>query len=179
MHNLNLILFNEVTEHVGRWTHLDQMIAGFTVYAIYALIVFVIWYTLWYIPKQQIDIYARLRSFRVFGEIALAAVLTRVVVEILKVVVAYPRPFQALTDIHVLTTADGYSFPSGHAALSMALATSMYYFYPRVGKWLMVLAVLIGISRIYVGVHYPFDVGVGLLIGYLIPKLIHRIFSPR
>ena len=59
-----------------------------------------------------------------------------------------------------------FSFPSGHAGASFAAAVAMFPFLPR--RWgvlLIVLAVLIALSRLYVGVHFPTDVLAGALIG--------------
>jgi len=76
------------------------------------------------------------------------------------------RPCVALEHVNMLIgLKTSYSFPSSHAANSMATATFFAYFYPK-GKWLyFVLAGLVGISRVYVGVHYPFDVVAGAALG--------------
>ena len=62
-----------------------------------------------------------------------------------------------------------FSFPSGHTASSFAAAG---VFFRRLPKWLgvpaLLLAVLMGLSRLYVGVHYPTDVLVGLLSGLVL-----------
>ncbi len=105
---------------------------------------------------------------------------TYVVVVLIKALVAYPRPFQTLTDLHVLINLpNDYSFPSGHAALTMALATSVYFFRKRLGTLLFSFAFVVGLARIYVGVHYPLDVGVGFLLGYFIPKLLGHFFVKK
>ena len=57
------------------------------------------------------------------------------------------------------------SLPSGHAATSAAGAFILAYLLGRGGLWLGLLAVAIGFSRVYVGVHYPLDVLAGALIG--------------
>lgn len=63
----------------------------------------------------------------------------------------------------------GYSFTSSHATNHAALASFLYFIFQGVKKkWralLLVWAVSIGVAQIYVGVHYPLDVVVGLLIG--------------
>ena len=58
-----------------------------------------------------------------------------------------------------------YSFPSGHATVSFACATVLALAVPRLTWPLFALAALISFSRVYVGVHYPFDVLAGAALG--------------
>ena len=58
-----------------------------------------------------------------------------------------------------------YSFPSGHATVSFACATVLAFAVPRLRVPLFALAALISFSRVYVGVHYPFDVLAGAALG--------------
>jgi len=100
-------------------------------------------------------------------QVVLALLCTQFVVDwVIKPLVARPRPF--ITDPTSFVV--GYypttmSFPSGHAALSMAAAVVMAHALPRGNVWLYLLAVLIGASRVFIGVHYPLDVAVGGLVG--------------
>lgn len=74
-----------------------------------------------------------------------------------------------------LTSASGYSFPSGHSLISMALYGFLAYLVFRNSRnsgsrlissvGLLLLPVLIGISRVYLGVHYPSDVLAGWAVG--------------
>lgn len=59
-----------------------------------------------------------------------------------------------------------YSFPSGHATVSFACATVLALAVPRLRVPLYALAALIAFSRIYVGVHFPFDVIAGAVLGF-------------
>lgn len=61
-----------------------------------------------------------------------------------------------------------FSFPSGHATVSFACATVLSLAVPRLTLPLFALATLIAFSRVYVGVHYPFDVLVGAVLGVAI-----------
>ena len=79
----------------------------------------------------------------------------------IKVATGRPRPH-----LHPLVAVphDG-SFPSGHTTTSFAGATMLAWFVPRLAPGLYVLAVAIGFSRVYVGVHWPYDVLGGVVLG--------------
>ena len=85
----------------------------------------------------------------------------------LKNLVARTRPYELIDGLKLITTKpDDFSFPSGHSGASFASAVAIY----RVWKkrwtiWLIVLAALIALSRLYVGVHFPTDVLCGTIIG--------------
>jgi undecaprenyl-diphosphatase len=99
--------------------------------------------------------------------------LTNIIVIFLKYVVAEPRPFLTLPNVDLLVQVNGLSFPSGHAASAFAAATIIGLKYRLESKgrlyWLIyplfVFAFMVGFSRIYIGVHYPYDVIFGALIG--------------
>jgi undecaprenyl-diphosphatase len=57
------------------------------------------------------------------------------------------------------------SFPSFHTTLAFALACTLFLFNRKIGIWFFVAAMLIGIARVYVGVHYPSDIIFGAIIG--------------
>ena len=69
-----------------------------------------------------------------------------------------------------------FSFPSGHACSSFATAGALTWSLRdklrRIGYATLALALLISLSRLYVGVHYPSDVLCGVLIGLLGSLLI-------
>jgi undecaprenyl-diphosphatase len=68
----------------------------------------------------------------------------------------------------LLESPSTYSFPSGHATVSFACAAVLALAVPRLRVPLFALAALISFSRVYVGVHYPFDVLAGAVLGLLL-----------
>ncbi len=87
----------------------------------------------------------------------------------IKNLVARSRPFVTYPEIVPLVhPGDVYSFPSGHTLSSFCAATACLCYFPKGGMACTLLAVLIGLSRLYVGVHYPSDVLGGALLGILI-----------
>ena len=94
------------------------------------------------------------------------------------------RPCEVLEQVRVLLWCNSSrSFPSSHAANSMAIATVVLSYF-KTYRVLIALTVLVGLicfSRIYIGVHYPFDIAGGLLVGYISAKpilFIRRKFFP-
>ena len=101
---------------------------------------------------------------------ALALILGSIVTNlVLKTAVARIRPYDAVEGlIPLVAKLKDYSFPSGHTCASFSCAVVYYKMYPgKTGKAALILAVLIGLSRLYVGVHYPTDVLAGALVGWL------------
>lgn len=79
------------------------------------------------------------------------------------------RPNNYLEDVNLLIrNTKSFSFPSSHAVNNFAVAIFVTKLYPKL-KWiLMITAFLMALSRPYVGVHYPFDIFMGAIIGSLI-----------
>ncbi len=88
------------------------------------------------------------------------------------------RPCNALENVHLLVKKNSsYSMPSNHAANFFALAAIFGFFYRRYRIGVYAIAGLVGYSRIAVGVHYPFDVLVGALLGVFLAMLVILFFK--
>jgi undecaprenyl-diphosphatase len=76
------------------------------------------------------------------------------------------RPFLWDTEIApLIKTPSSSSFPSGHSATAAAGAITLSVLYPAIAPVLVPAALLVVLSRIYLGVHFPFDVLAGAVIG--------------
>ena len=118
-----------------------------------------------YYLRRQI---AANRSFFLFSAVALSGLIT----DLIKPVVGRLRP-------NLLMEADLYGFhpfrigydynslPSGHATTVFALAAALSLFFPRWRLPLFSFAVVVGLSRIIVGAHYPSDVLAGAYVGVM------------
>lgn len=88
-----------------------------------------------------------------------------------------PRPFAELEGVYQLVEKSPFakSFPSDHAVIVFALAFAIFFVNKRWGILFLFFALLVGISRIYVGVHYPLDILFGALVGFIASFLVYKI----
>lgn len=101
-------------------------------------------------------------AFRDAGEQALLAlVVSHIVVQLIKRTVNRPRPSLREATMSLVAEPDRFSFPSGHSAAAMSVCFAFAMAFPALAVPLIALAVLVGASRVFLGVHYPGDVLVG------------------
>lgn len=108
------------------------------------------------------------KKTRKCGAMVLAALLLMLVVNniILKNLVARPRPCVTYPEMVTLVKIPtSYSFPSGHTVSSMVAAFTILTQHKKLGIVTLVLATLMGLSRLYVFVHFPTDVYCGIIVG--------------
>jgi undecaprenyl-diphosphatase len=86
---------------------------------------------------------------------------------LIKIIINRPRPFVALNISSTITTKLS-SFPSGHSMMFFALIPAMSKNFPKTKIFFWTIAILVGLSRIYLGVHYFSDVVAGAAFGYAI-----------
>ncbi len=93
-----------------------------------------------------------------------------------------PRPYEVDARIIQLSVGGGFSFPSGHTteAFAAAMALSILYIDK---SWIWVVsfswASFVAASRVYLGVHYPFDVFAGMMIGTCVAYFLHRLLFTK
>ena len=99
------------------------------------------------------------------SRLALATlIVSHLLVQVVKRTVARYRPAADAGWVALVREPDRFSFPSGHATASMSLALSYGVVFPAWALPLVIAAVVVGFSRVRLGVHYPSDVLVGQLI---------------
>jgi len=100
-------------------------------------------------------------------------------VEFFKLIFHRPRPFQTYNWVVKRANASGYSMPSGHAAMAFEAAYIWSEYFPQFSFIFYSLATYIAISRVYYGVHYPSDIVVGSILGYLNSKIVSQITNSK
>lgn len=96
------------------------------------------------------------------GVMAWTLALSHLAVQVLKRCFTRERPELGTGMQWLVTVPDRFSFPSGHATAAMSMALPLFLALPGLaGILVLVLGVLVGLSRCYLGVHYPGDVAAG------------------
>lgn len=111
------------------------------------------------------------KKYRKTGILVLIGLLMGLIIGngIVKNIVARPRPCWLNSDFPLLiANPTDYSFPSGHTQASFIAATIITIRHHKTGWITMILAALIGFSRLYLYVHFPTDVLGGAVMGVLI-----------
>ena len=110
----------------------------------------------------------------------------------LKPLVARVRPYEVVEGLtRIIEKQSDRSFPSGHTANSMAVGVILWkisqnyeklvdkkLYFPKAAGWfVLVLSILIGLSRLYVGVHYPTDVLGGAIIAIADAAVVFAVYK--
>lgn len=106
------------------------------------------------------------------------AVIAYALAETVKYVYPLARPFIALPDITPLFEHGAHdSFPSGHATFSFALAVYMLFENRLFGGILLAGALIVSLSRVVIGIHWPLDILAGALLGTLVALTVWFIVT--
>lgn len=176
MHNLNIQTFFFINGYAGKSILLDKIFLFITNPLIFIVIGMAVIWIIFIRPLYKEDPTQKILAFRdaLFFVIAMAFVW--LVVAMIKSVIAFPRPYQYFHGVKTLLVyGDFDSFPSLHAAFSFALAFLVLKRHKVWGIVLFVVASLVGLSRVFVGVHFPVDIIVGAFLGVLIPWCLYTI----
>ncbi len=111
-----------------------------------------------------------------FSLLFLSGIFSWFIANILKSLLRINRPFIDL-GFSPLRLESGFSFPSEHMTIFTAIATAMFLINKKAGFIFLIIAILIGLSRIVIGVHSPLDILGGLFVGGLVGLIFIKIFK--
>jgi len=106
------------------------------------------------------------------GRAAATLLVSHLAVQLVKRTVNRRRPSMREATASLVAEPDRFSFPSGHSAAAMAVAFAYAMAFPTLALPLLIVAVLVGMSRVFLGVHYPGDVVVGQAIAIVTALLV-------
>ncbi len=123
--------------------------------------------------------YTRPEKLRIFWITTASIAVSRFgVTELIRFFYHRPRPFLTIQAQKLLSNSQWFysdtewSFPSGHSAFFFAMTTAIYLYNKKWSIWFFVAAVLMNISRIIAGVHYPSDILSGAIVGIAVGYIV-------
>lgn len=162
--SFNLYLFEKINGLAFRFCLLDGLMVFFARYCEWFLLFFLVLFLL----KE------RRRFFSLFLGFALSGFISRLVItESIRHFFPVDRPFVNYQVNLLLHHAATPSFPSGHAAFYFALAFYVFFINKKAGTFFLLGALLISFARVFVGIHWPLDILVGMAVGILSAVLIY------
>ncbi len=180
---MDYFLIKQINSLAGQWQWLDMVGIIFSDFLIFSfpLIIILIYF---FSNKRN-------KLIWVLIKVVLSTVLSIVLSYLISQLVARPRPFVDHQEIYQLAKfiigLKDFSFPSDHATVAFAMTLSVLVDWRKFGLILLGLALLVGLSRIFVGVHYPSDILGGIVVAiisvtgveYVLERLIKNNFLIR
>lgn len=166
---MDTLLFNFIHQFAGKFSILDLLGVFFAKYIAYILVI--MWVILFFKEKGF------KKRLYFFSLMALSTILSRgIITEAVRFFYNRPRPFISL-NFEPLLSNGSYSFPSGHMTFYFAMFMAVFYIVKsrNVVWWFFGMTVLMGLSRIYCGIHWPSDILGGAIIGILSAMFVYWI----
>jgi undecaprenyl-diphosphatase len=145
-----------------------------------AIIVFLASYlpillTVFYLLLLYFSSYSTIEKCYIFWVAAISGGIARFgVTELIHLFYHRPRPFLTY-QLHPLISDEEWSFPSGHAAFFFAMASAIYFYNKKWGTGFFVATLVVTISRVVAGLHYPSDILGGMIIGMLTAYVVFQV----
>jgi len=168
LEDFNIAIFHKINDFV-QLTFLNQGIIIFAKYLPYIFILSLIY--LWFTKNNQIKKITLLAGYTAIVGILINYSIT--------VFYHHNRPFaDHIGHVLIQHSADS-SFPSDHTTFMLSLGFAFLYFTEtkKIGISLLVLGFLGGISRVYCGVHYPFDIIGSIIVSFIASFAIFKFRS--
>ncbi len=167
---MNELLFLKINNFAGYNIWLDGLGVFLSVYLGYILVA-----VLLYILIFRWSV----RNSLMFWSAIVSAIIARLgITSLIRFFYHHPRPFDVM-QVHQLIGESGYSFPSGHASFFFALSAAVYIFNKKLGIIFFISSIIMGLTRIYAGVHWPADILGGAIVGVATGWLIGYLFDKK
>jgi len=158
---IDLKLFYFLNNFAGKSKIFDTIIVFLASYLQYFLIIV-------FLLFLYFSAYSKRKKLYIFCTTIISIIIACLGIrEIIRFFYHRPRPFIAY-QVYQLLSENKWSFPSGHSAFFFAMATAIYLHNKKWGVGFFIAAIIINISRIIAGVHYPSDILGGMIIGVVV-----------
>jgi len=182
--NIDYSVFKYINDLAGKSEWLDKL--GFFLAETLAYILVIV-AVFWIVKKlinikrmavASIDFWHQARNL--IASLVSSLILSRAIItEIIRYFYHRSRPFLAHDVVALINHSDSGSFPSGHMTLFFALSAVIYSYNRKLGWWFFIGSALMGVARIFCGVHYPLDIIGGAVIGITSVWLVNKIIWKR
>jgi undecaprenyl-diphosphatase len=123
----------------------------------------------WYVLIGVLALFGGTRGAHAALHMSLVGIVSATLYRVLKRWTRRPRPFRTHADITAyIAPLDEFSFPSGHTLHAVGFTLVAVAWFPWLAALLVPFALLVALSRVALGVHYPSDVLAATLIGFLL-----------
>jgi len=170
---MDYVFLKWLNSFAGQWEWLDILgliCAEYLIFAIPLIIVLI-----YFFSKN------RKKTLSIILKIVLALTLVYALTYLISIIVARPRPFVNNNEIYQLTKLfakpTDFSFPSYHTATVFVFAFVVLLDWKKFGIILLIPALIVGLARIFAGIHYPIDILGGILTAFIGVVLINFILK--
>ncbi len=144
---------------------------GMIIFAKYLFLV-IVFLTVGYFFMQKRTVQKKILFFAL-----ISLPLIFIIAKILSMFYYDPRPFVLYHFTPLIPHDATNGFPSDHALLSFGLSFLLFFFHQKIGACLLFLSILVGISRMYVGVHSWVDITASFFIAFVVAFGTHLILK--
>lgn len=166
---MNYALFKIINGMAGKDFILDKLMAYSAQYMqyLFGIVLLILWF-----KKGTKEEVLKNRKAGILSLLSFAAAM--IINFVVSLIYFEPRPFAGHIVTQLVKHAADASFPSDHAAAAFALAFPVFYANKKFGWFMIAMAVVLSFSRVYVGIHYPFDILIGFIIACIVFYFIKR-----
>jgi len=164
-----LYFFNNLTGKSQVFDFLTVFLASYLQYFLIAAFLLLLYFS----------VYSRREKLTIFWVTTISVIVARLgVTEIIRFFCHRPRPFLTY-QLYPLISESGWSFPSGHSTFFFAMAATIYLYNKKWGIGFFIAALLMNISRIVAGVHYPSDILGGMIVGVIVAYVVFYLAEKK
>jgi len=169
--NFDRFLFLTFNSLAGQWPWLDALARLFLNDYFGPTLLAVILIGLWFEGQSEA---AQRNNQRAVLVATLGTIVANSLLKIINLLYYRPRPFAQHEVTLLFYRPTDSSFPSNAAAIGFAIAAGVWLHNRAWGRWVMLIALLFGVSRIFGGVHFPLDVLAGAGLGWASAWWVYR-----
>ncbi len=185
--NLDANIFLAFHSVLGKWYALDLFGILCAKYLIFIIAGIVIG---WWLSLHEIRFPKRVKiteswlveskkKWQIFWHVILAFITGYGINFLIGLIKFRPRPFTSLGVQNIVNPLSAKSFPSDHTMTVFVASMCVYFYNKKLGLILLGLSLLVGLGRIFVGVHYPLDVVGGIIVGLFTATIFYLILNRK